>query len=481
MRSVKPEPLRSGVVEKLWRWRGTIIASMVDKIESHSPWIAQLRTDHEPRPLDGDVTTDVAVVGAGIAGIATAFFLLRDTTNHVLLIERDRAGHGATGHNAGQLTTYFERPLFDLVESFGFEQAIEAQRGIDEAWDLLDIMVADSGAQVRIDRFTGYLGLFSLNHLMVHLRESSLRERGGLRVGSCVVSEEADFLGEIPPEYAHLYSLVAPSAVRQLLDTTDDHYCAVMATRTGAINGALLLEHLLEYLQNRFPDRLRFVDHTPVRNIDLEAAHATIDAGGHHVTAGHVVMCTNGFVDHVVDNRVGSHITAHLHHRISGRVGYMAAFLDGTQRTPTTLSFIRNAVIGDTTPYVYVTRRPYDQPSGLATLTCIGGPEAELGDRSTYVADAEFPAAIIDEIDNDILPIVDSNRPRGSQYDFAWHGLMAYTESKVRLIGYEPRNPVLLYNLGCNGVGFLPSIYGGHRVTRLLAGDALSPSIFDPA
>ena len=453
---------------------------MISKIASRSPWIDQLRTDQDPRPLDCDVTTDVAVVGAGIAGLATAFFLLRDTDNRVLLIERDRAGRGATGHNAGQLTTYFERPLFDLVDSYGFDKVIAAQRGIDNSWDLLDIMVADSGARAPIDRFTGYLGMFALNHVMVHLRDSSLRERGGLRVGSCVVSEDAEFLGDIPSEYAHLYSVVTSAEVRELLGTNDDRYCAVLSGRTGSINGALLIEQILEHLQDRFADRFRFVDHTLVRHIDLDASSATIDTGEHLVTAGHVVMCTNGFVDHVVDNRVGSHIATHMHHRISGRVGYMAAFLESGVRTPVTLSYIRNAIIGDSTPYVYVTRRPYGPPTDPVTLTCIGGPEAELGNRATYIPDAEFPAAIMHEIDNDIVPLVDSTRASGSDYDYAWHGLMAYTESKVRLIGYEPRNPVLMYNLGCNGVGFLPSIYGGHRIARLLAGDALESSIFDP-
>ena len=281
---------------------------MINKITNRSPWIAQLRTDQEPRPLDGDVTTDVAVVGAGIAGLATAFFLLRETTNRVLLIERDRAGRGATGHNAGQLTTYFERPLFDLVDSYGFDKVIAAQRGIDNSWHLLDIMVTEVDAQVRIDRFTGYLGMFALNHVMVHLRDSSLRERGGLRVGSCVVSEEAEFLGDIPSEYAHLYSVATPASVRELLGTTDDRYCAVLSGMTGSINGALLIEQTLEHLQARFGDRFRFVDHTVVRHIDLDATCATIDTGDHRVTAGRVVMCTNGFVDHVVNNRVGGHI-----------------------------------------------------------------------------------------------------------------------------------------------------------------------------
>jgi glycine/D-amino acid oxidase-like deaminating enzyme len=57
---------------------------------------------------------------------------------------------------------------------------------------------------------------------------------------------------------------------------------------------------------------------------------------------------------------------------------------------------------------------------------------------------------------------------------------MAYTPGQVRLIGPEPKNPTLLYNLGCNGVGFLPSIYGGKRLARLIAGERLAPSLFDP-
>jgi glycine/D-amino acid oxidase-like deaminating enzyme len=48
------------------------------------------------------------------------------------------------------------------------------------------------------------------------------------------------------------------------------------------------------------------------------------------------------------------------------------------------------------------------------------------------------------------------------------------------VVGAHRQQARLLYNLGCNGVGFLPSIYGGHRLSRLLAGDELAPTIFDP-
>src|SRR3954447_12547161 len=90
---------------------------------TRSPWLAQVAGEAPPRPLDADASADVAVVGAGIAGVATAFFLLRDTPHSVLLIERDRVARGATGRNAGQMTTYFERPLSDIADDFGAERA----------------------------------------------------------------------------------------------------------------------------------------------------------------------------------------------------------------------------------------------------------------------------------------------------------------------------------------------------------------------
>ncbi len=57
---------------------------------------------------------------------------------------------------------------------------------------------------------------------------------------------------------------------------------------------------------------------------------------------------------------------------------------------------------------------------------------------------------------------------------------MGYMDGMVRVIGPHPGRPSLLYNLGCNGVGFLPSIHGGHQIGLLLAGHRLPPSIFDP-
>ena len=108
---------------------------MTADIPTRSPWLEQLRHGDPPRPLDRDLATDVAVVGAGIAGASTASSCCATPTGEWCWSSAARIGHGATGHNAGQLATYFERALSDLVDEFGIDMAIDAQRGVDSAWD----------------------------------------------------------------------------------------------------------------------------------------------------------------------------------------------------------------------------------------------------------------------------------------------------------------------------------------------------------
>jgi glycine/D-amino acid oxidase-like deaminating enzyme len=417
------------------------------------------------------------IVGAGIAGIATAFFTLRDTTHRVLLVERARVGRGATGRNAGQLTTYFERPLCDIADEYGVELAAEAQGGFDDAHDLLDLVVAESEASVRVERFTGHMGMFNLHHVLVHLRSNQVRRTGGLRLETCLVSDDAEFVSQIPVEFDGLYRLVPQGEVRELLETRDDRYGAVLSDRKGCANSGALVQQVLGYLERRYPGRFRYADHTGVDRVVVGQQGVVVHARGHTVTSAQVVLCTNGFVDHLVADETAAPIRLADDQRVTGRVAYMTAFVD-QPRAPAAMSYIRNATIGGDTAYAYVTRRTYDRAVDTVTLTCMGGPEYPF--HGAYDPDDSFPGALLGAMDEQVRPFAQPARPPGLPYDFHWHGLMGYNDGGVRVVGAHPRHPRLHYNLACNGVGFLPSIYGGERVARLLDGQHLSPSIFDP-
>ena len=443
---------------------------------SRSPWFEQLHTDTAPRPLDGDVTTDVAIVGAGIAGIATAFFVLRETGNSVLLLERGRAGSGATGHNAGQVANYFERPLCDLAEQYGFDLAISAQAAIDDAFELLKLMIAETASTVRLERVMGHMGMFSVNHLEVHLSNQALRQRGGLEVEEVIVSADAPFLADIPADYAGLYKLVPQREIEARLGTRCGEYHAVLSSPKACVNSALLVEHAIAHFERAHPDRFRFVDHTMVERIMLGEGSAVLEAQGHQVDCSHVVLCTNGYVDHQVVDVDGSAIELPL----IQTVGFMGGYFEREQLPPGAISYIKNERIGGELPYGYVTRRTYDGPDGVSTLTCVGGPEVELEHGQRYDAEAVVPAHALEQLDTQVRAVIDVPGGSNEAYDYAWHGVMGYMPDRLRVVGHEPRNPALLYNLACNGVGILPSLHGGQRIASMLAGEQLPPSIFDP-
>lgn len=65
-------------------------------------------------PLDRDVRADVAVVGGGITGLSTALHLA-ERGAHVVLLEAEEPGFGASGRNGGQVNPGLKRDP-DLVE-----------------------------------------------------------------------------------------------------------------------------------------------------------------------------------------------------------------------------------------------------------------------------------------------------------------------------------------------------------------------------
>ena len=68
-----------------------------------SLWVATAGTTDYP-VLSGDVETDVAVIGAGIAGL-TAALALKRAGHTVAVIEAARVGTGVTGHTTGKVTS----------------------------------------------------------------------------------------------------------------------------------------------------------------------------------------------------------------------------------------------------------------------------------------------------------------------------------------------------------------------------------------
>jgi glycine/D-amino acid oxidase-like deaminating enzyme len=90
-----------------------------------SLWHETAGDDWSPRAaLPGDTQADVAIVGAGLTGLWTAYYLLRDDpTLRVVVLEAETAGFGASGRNGGWCSALFPAGLPKLASLPGSSRA----------------------------------------------------------------------------------------------------------------------------------------------------------------------------------------------------------------------------------------------------------------------------------------------------------------------------------------------------------------------
>jgi glycine/D-amino acid oxidase-like deaminating enzyme len=445
-----------------------------------SPWLHQLDAAREAHPLSSDLATDTAIVGAGIAGVATAFFALKYADQRVTLIDRYKLAHGATGNNAGQVVSYFERGFASIVEEYGLGPAARAQKAVEDAWELLDEMYTDAGLDIPFSRFIGHAGLSSYEQVMLHLKENLYRRKAGLNTERILIAEDAECIPRIPPEYVSLYRRAPRKEVLRLLETESPQFVAAVSSQKGCLNSALFCQEVISYLTEEYKERFVLYEHTPVHKVVLKENHALLDASTHTVEAKRVVLCTNGFEDLTIINETGLDIDTRFHRIVRAYVAYMSGYIEKLNKPPIALSYYTDPSASIENNYFYLTRRPFEYEEGLRhNLVCIGGPDVSLEESEFYSHEQDFPDEMERSLDRFIRGTYDTDPNKKIDYLFTWHGLMGYTQSGVRMIGPEPVNGVLLYNLGCNGVGILPSVYGGRKIARHLSGAKVSPSIFD--
>lgn len=77
-------------------------------------------TPHRPEApaLDGELSVDVCVVGAGVTGLSAAIHLL-EQGKRVAVVEANRTGHGGSGRNVGLVNAGLWIPPDDIEAGFG--------------------------------------------------------------------------------------------------------------------------------------------------------------------------------------------------------------------------------------------------------------------------------------------------------------------------------------------------------------------------
>jgi glycine/D-amino acid oxidase-like deaminating enzyme len=450
---------------------------------NNSPWIKQLNRTRPAIAIEKDRNTDILVVGGGIAGVVTAYYLLKETNKKIILLEADKIAHGATGHNAGQTTTYFERPLHDIAKEFGSKMAAEGQASVESGWDLLDQIYSDAGLKTPLYRFSGYAGCVNLEQILVHLENNLIRVNNGINKENIFVASESQLDKKIDHKYKDLYTVIPHKDLLELLETKNKKFTSCISYQKGCMNSAAFTEELLGYLSSNFSNRFSFFENSPVKSVILEERTGYANVLDVKVNFDNVILCTNGFENFTIENKTGINIDTKFHHLVSGRIGYMEGFIEESAAMPTAISYFQEKHVDDDPTgdsYYYLTRRPDNQGDTIRNLLCVGGPDQPLPNGATYSREDTVKESVQMEIEDFLEDNYKNYDEQKIKSEFHWHGLMGYTPNLIRRIGVEPCNPVLLYNLGCNGVGILPAVFGGKRISQIINNEKLEKSIFDP-
>ncbi|MCU1578595.1 MAG: FAD-dependent oxidoreductase [Rhodoglobus sp.] len=113
-------------------------------------WHESVPDDLGPRPaLPGDLDVDVAVVGGGLTGLWTAWYLLeRDPTLNIAVLEKHIAGFGASGRNGGWLSALFPRSTASLERAHGRDAALAMRRAMIATVDEVGAVAASAGIDI---------------------------------------------------------------------------------------------------------------------------------------------------------------------------------------------------------------------------------------------------------------------------------------------------------------------------------------------
>ena len=383
--------------------------------ENISYWIQSV----EPlqfEQLSQDIDAEVLVVGGGIAGLTTGYFLAK-AGQQVVLVDDGLIGSGETGRTTAHLTCALDDRYYNLEEIFGKDGSRHAAESHREAIDQIERTVQELHIDCNFQRLNGYLFLHPTDKRKNLEKELLATQQAGLNTL---------WLESTPG---------MPADAGPCIEFANQAQFHIMKYLHGLARGFILLGGKI------------FTQSKAVK-INKNGA----ECNGYKITARHIVVATNSPVNDLV--------TMHTK-QFPFRTYVIAA--------PIPKGSVQPALWWDTgdmkskwytKPYHYVRTEPFNESYDLL----ISGGE----DHKTGQADSEdIPE---EERYRNLINWTRSHFPAVNEIVYKWSGQVLEPLDSLAFIGKNPGDENVYIITGDSGNGMTHGTLGGMIITDLILG-----------
>ncbi len=362
---------------------------------------------------------DVLIVGAGISGLSTAYWLeKKDSSLKIAIIEKHSLGFGASGRNAGFVTCGSAEHFSKLNKKFGLNKAIEIWRFSEQNRELLKSEIFHDDP-TSVDFYS---------------------------TGSCTVApNESDWAR---------YQILEKEMLDAKIDVEliDENYLtkhygvqnfrgAIQYKHDGIIHPLKLLQKMKSKLRNT-----TFFFGEEVFRLNSSSTKIELQTQKNIFSGKKVFVCLNGFI---------SQLLPELKEHIKPQRGQIVlteslpAFVKGPCYLTKHLCYFRQL------------------PSGELLVGGFRNHDSEAENTSLDEATVKIQTALTEFVSSYF------KNSKNIQIQYRWSGIMGFSEDEQMLIGEHPEKPNVFLMAGCSGHGMGLSFNAARVMVENAFGSAL--------
>jgi glycine/D-amino acid oxidase-like deaminating enzyme/nitrite reductase/ring-hydroxylating ferredoxin subunit len=389
-------------------------------------------TDSVERPaypaLEQDLNTDIVIVGAGIAGLTTAYCLVKEGMR-VVVIEDGFIGSGETGRSTAHIVNVLDDRYSEIEKTFGAAKAKLAAESHTAAIRFIENLVRTEDLKCDFKRVSGYLFTHQNDKAKTLQREFEAVQKAGIRAELLsALPGVSSYSGEAIhfPDQAQFHPMKYLSALARLI--TED--------------GGMIF-------CNTHADRI---------------SSEGIEANGYRVTAQEVVVATNSPVNDLVTMHTKQH--AYRTYVIAAEIpkGSLPPALWWDTGDPDSAWVSK--------PYHYVRTQPFNDQSDLLI---VGGEDHKTGQSQKENVKEEERYSALEQWAMEHFPMI-------SNVAYQWSGQVMEPVDMLGFIGVNPGDENIYIATGDSGNGITHGTIAGILITDLIMGRQNPWSeIYDPS